>query len=52
MANLALADPRESFKFFRDGVNGFWDDTWIDGGASRCWYLVWSAGLSEFLKSR
>ncbi|OAL53731.1 endo-1,3(4)-beta-glucanase 1 precursor [Pyrenochaeta sp. DS3sAY3a] len=45
MANYALLDPRGSFAFFRDGVNGRWDERWIDGGASRCWYLVWAAGL-------
>jgi endo-1,3(4)-beta-glucanase len=46
-ANLALIDPRASYTFFRDGVNGFWDERWIDGGASRTWYLVWAAGLGE-----
>jgi endo-1,3(4)-beta-glucanase len=46
-ANLALVDPRASYIFFRDGVNGHWDERWIDGGASRTWYLVWAAGLSE-----
>jgi endo-1,3(4)-beta-glucanase len=50
-ANLALADPKESFKFFRDGVDGHWDDRWVDGSASRTWYLVWAAGLME-LESR
>jgi endo-1,3(4)-beta-glucanase len=50
-ANLALADPRESFNFFRDGVDGHWDDRWVDGSASRTWYLVWAAGLME-LESR
>ncbi|KAF2626083.1 glycoside hydrolase family 81 protein [Macroventuria anomochaeta] len=50
-ANLALLDPKESFKFFRDGVGGHWDDGWIDGGASRTWYLVWAAGLGELAKS-
>lgn len=50
-ANLALADPKESFKFFRDGVDGHWDERWVDGSASRTWYLVWAAGLVE-LESR
>ena len=50
-ANLALADPKESFKFFRDGVDGHWDNRWVDGSASRTWYLVWAAGLME-LESR
>ncbi|KAF1911400.1 endo-1,3(4)-beta-glucanase 1 precursor [Ampelomyces quisqualis] len=46
-ANLALGDARASYAFFRDGVDGHWDERWIDGGASRAWYLVWAAGLSE-----
>lgn len=46
-ANLALIDPKQSFNFFRDGIDGYWDERWIDGGASRTWYLVWAAGLSE-----
>jgi endo-1,3(4)-beta-glucanase len=46
-ANLALIDPRASYSFFRDGINGFWDERWIDGGASRTWYLTWAAGLME-----
>ncbi|KAF2830334.1 endo-1,3(4)-beta-glucanase 1 precursor [Ophiobolus disseminans] len=46
-ANLALIDPRASYTFFRDGVDGHWEDRWIDGGASRCWYLVFAAGLGE-----
>ncbi|KAH6632996.1 endo-1,3(4)-beta-glucanase 1 precursor [Boeremia exigua] len=46
-ANLALLDPKASFSFFRDGVAGFWSDLWIDGGASRTWYLVFAAGLGE-----
>lgn len=46
-AELALVDPKASFKFFRDGVKGFWDERWIDGGATRSWYLVWAAGLGE-----
>ncbi|KAF2003700.1 glycoside hydrolase family 81 protein [Amniculicola lignicola CBS 123094] len=44
-ANLALIDPKTSYAFFRDGIQGMWDDAWIDGGASRTWYLVWSAAL-------
>jgi endo-1,3(4)-beta-glucanase len=45
MANLAIIEARESWEFFRDGVNGVWDDGWIDGGASRLWYLCFAAGL-------
>lgn len=51
-ANLALLDPKASLAFFRDGVGGYWDDAWIDGGASRTWYLVWAAGLGELAKNR
>lgn len=49
-ANQALIDARASYTFFRDGVNGFWDESWIDGGASRTWYLVWAAAMMEFAK--
>lgn len=45
MANYALVDPKASWEFFKSGVAGVWDDAWIDGGASRCWYLTWAAGL-------
>lgn len=49
-ANQALIDAKASFAFFRDGVEGYWDDGWIDGGASRTWYLVWAAGMVELAK--
>ncbi|KAF1832243.1 endo-1,3(4)-beta-glucanase 1 precursor [Decorospora gaudefroyi] len=49
-ANLALIDASASFSFFRDGVDGFWDERWIDGGASRAFYLVWASALWEFGK--
>ncbi|OAL06307.1 endo-1,3(4)-beta-glucanase 1 precursor [Phaeosphaeriaceae sp. SRC1lsM3a] len=51
-ANLASLDPRASYAFFRDGINGFWDERWIDGGASRTWYLVWAAGMSDLMGRR
>ena len=40
-ANLALVDPKSAWSFFsqRD-----FDPAWIDGGASRTWYLAWCAG--------
>jgi len=44
-ANLAIVDAKASYAFFRDGVEGLWDERWIDEGGSRTWYLVWSAGL-------
>lgn len=46
-ANLALIDPKASYAFFRDGTQGHWDELWIDGGASRTWYLVFAAALAE-----
>jgi endo-1,3(4)-beta-glucanase len=49
--NLALIDPKASYSFFRDGVDGHWDERWIDGGASRTWYLVWAAAMWEFAKA-
>ncbi|KAL8766185.1 MAG: hypothetical protein Q9209_006950 [Squamulea sp. 1 TL-2023] len=41
-ANLALIDPKKSWDFFAQ--NEF-DERWIDGGASRTWYLAMAAGL-------
>ncbi|KAL2797131.1 glycosyl hydrolase family 81-domain-containing protein [Aspergillus keveii] len=41
-ANLALIDPAASWQFFAQ--DGF-DYGWIDGGASRTWYLAFAAGL-------
>ena len=40
-ANLAIIDPKASFDFFSQ--SGF-DPTWLDGGASRTWYLAYAAG--------
>ncbi|KAF2021039.1 glycoside hydrolase family 81 protein [Aaosphaeria arxii CBS 175.79] len=45
MANLALVDARASWSFFAEGVDGAWEAGWIDGGASRVWYLAFAAGL-------
>jgi len=41
-ANLALIDPKSSYAFFSDP--GF-DVQYLDGGASRTWYLAFAAGL-------
>ncbi|KAI4276596.1 MAG: hypothetical protein LQ337_002379 [Flavoplaca oasis] len=41
-ANLALIDPRKSWDFF---AQENFDTSWIDGGASRTWYLAWAAGM-------
>ena len=40
-ANLALVDPQRSYNFFADP--GF--NTQLDGGASRTWYLAYSAAM-------
>ncbi|CAI7575299.1 unnamed protein product [Penicillium bialowiezense] len=41
-ANLALIDPKASWEFFTQPNFNY---TWIDGGASRTWYLAFAAGL-------
>lgn len=41
-ANLALIDPQASWDFF---AHPRFDYSWIDGGASRTWYLAFAAGL-------
>lgn len=46
-ANLALIDPKASWEFFAQKEFNY---TWIDGGASRTWYLAHAAGKS-FLSS-
>lgn len=40
-ANLALIDPKSSWDFF--AADNF-DYSFIDGGASRTWYLAYAAG--------
>jgi endo-1,3(4)-beta-glucanase len=41
-ANLALVQPRRAWQFFAQ-QNFDWG--WLDGGASRTWYLAWCAAL-------
>jgi endo-1,3(4)-beta-glucanase len=41
-ANLALVDPKTAWTFF---AQPGWQDTWLDGGASRSWYLAMAAAL-------
>ncbi|KAK9477672.1 endo-1,3(4)-beta-glucanase [Lipomyces japonicus] len=41
-ANVALFDAKLSFNFFADP--GFKDE-WLDGGASRTWYLAYAAAV-------
>lgn len=40
-ANLALVNPKASWEFF---ASPHFDYSWIDGGASRTWYLAFAAG--------
>lgn len=40
-ANLALLDPKASWEFF---AQDDFDYSWIDGGATRTWYLAFAAG--------
>lgn len=42
MANYAMIDPKGSFNFFNDRNFNY---AWLDGGASRTWYLAYAAGL-------
>ena len=41
-ANLAIIDPVTSYNFF---ANENFDSSFLDGGASRTWYLAYAAGL-------
>lgn len=41
-ANLALVDPKTAYAFF---AQTDFDVSWLDGGASRTWYLAFCAGL-------
>lgn len=43
-ANLAIIDPVSSFNFFSSAE---FDPSWLDGGASRTWYLAFAAGMSS-----
>ncbi|KAH7135582.1 endo-1,3(4)-beta-glucanase 1 precursor [Dendryphion nanum] len=45
VANSGVLDARGAWEFFLNGEGGKWEGSWIDGGASRCWYLVWVAGV-------
>lgn len=40
-ANLAIIDPQASWAFF---AQADFDPGWIDGGATRTWYLAYAAG--------
>ena len=40
-ANLAIIDPKRSYEFF---AQKNFDPGWLDGGATRAWYLAYAAG--------
>ena len=40
-ANLAIIDPKRSYEFFAQ--KNFYPG-WLDGGATRAWYLAYAAG--------
>ncbi|KAJ5788598.1 hypothetical protein N7457_003588 [Penicillium paradoxum] len=46
-ANLALIDPKSSWEFFAQPNFNY---SWIDGGATRTWYLAFAAGLGGALQ--
>jgi endo-1,3(4)-beta-glucanase len=46
-ANLAIINPKASWEFF---AQPNFDPNWLDGGASRTWYLAYAAGeLFDFI---
>ncbi|KAH8700490.1 endo-1,3-beta-glucanase Engl1 [Talaromyces proteolyticus] len=45
-ANRAITNPQESYAFFKQSNFNL---TWIDGGATRTWYLAYAAGSELIL---
>lgn len=43
--NLACVDPRRAWDFF---ARGDFEGGWLDGGASRTWYLAFAAAVGGF----
>lgn len=41
-ANLAIINPVDSYKFFSQPS---FDNSWLDGGATRAWYMAFAAGI-------
>ena len=42
MGNIGCIDPQQSWDFFaQEDFNG----VWLDGGASRTWYLAFAAAI-------
>lgn len=48
-ANLALIDPGTAYSFFNQE---HFDWGWLDGGASRTWYLAYCAALGGVEEDR
>jgi endo-1,3(4)-beta-glucanase len=44
-ANQAIIDPANAYDFFNQPN---FNMTWIDGGATRTWYLAYAAGMLFF----
>lgn len=44
-ANRAITNPDEAYEFFKQPN---FDQAWIDGGATRTWYLAYAAGRDLF----
>jgi endo-1,3(4)-beta-glucanase len=40
-ANYGIIDPRGAFNFFNAAS---WQNKWLDGGASRTWYMSFAGG--------
>lgn len=43
--NLAIIDPQTAWGFFAQSK---FDNAWLDGGASRTWYLAYTAALAGY----
>lgn len=52
-ANLAFVQPKTAWQFFANGLtesgnksaSNAWNNEWLDGGASRTWYLYLAAAF-------
>ena len=43
-SNWAIVEPAEAWKFFSQRE---FPETWLDGGATRTWYLAFAAGMGH-----
>lgn len=48
VVNHAISDPAASYAFFSNAT-GQWDPVFLDDGASRTWYLAYSAAMGGAL---